>query len=216
MTPAQILSRARALFNEDSADLWSDDAARGFMWEGETIVASLIGGYETVDTSITTANGTAEYTIPADTLVLRRVTWNGVKLKKITLQELDTLEAPSYGGSLSTGNPTDYYEWGTVIGLYPTPTSAEQLKLWITKAPAEITSSSTAFSIHQMFHHDLTDYLLWKMYDKDDDTRGDKYQAQWERNLVKAERKYRDYQNRDRNLLVKNADISPETELGII
>jgi len=216
MTPAQIKASIRAQAYETSAAFWSDEEIYAYMWQAECEVAALVECTETTDSTTTTVSGTVEYAKPTDCLIIKRLTWDSVKLKKITLSDLDAMDGTGYGGTVSTGNPEFYYEHGANVGLYPTPTSAKTLKFWHIKQPTELTAASTTFTVPQLFQHYIPDYCLYRMYLKDQDDRANTHLKLWDENIGKAISKWKHSQHRDQYSVVRCEENNQVTSIGIV
>jgi len=188
MTPAQILSTIRNQIYETTAGFWSDDELRAYEWQGECEIASITECTEATDSSTTTVASTATYAIPSDCLYIKELTWDSYPLKCVDIRGFDALEMPSYGNTLTEGKPTHYVLKGSDVGLWPVPDSAETLMFYYIAEPAEITSSSTAFTIPQLFHHLLPDYVLYRCYAKDqDEGRANFHKRAWMEGIQRAQ-----------------------------
>ena len=218
MTPNQILNTIRNQVYETSPTFWTDGEVFAYMWQAECELAALIGCTQSTDTSITTVAGTQEYTRPSDALEISRVTWNYVPLKKIDLRDKDSLEFPSYGDSTNrTGNCTHFYEYGDLIGFWPVPPSASPVKIYYVKQPDEITASSSTFTVPQLFHHYIPDYVLYRMYAKDqDETRAQLHKQAWGEHIIAARQKWQSRTGKGRFSVVRDESQSQTTELGIV
>lgn len=216
MTPAQILSAVRNQAYEQDADFWTDSEIYQYMWEAECEVAGIVGCSEGTDTSTTTVADTQEYSLPSDCLYVLRAIWDQVKLKRIDLKDQDYLDGTLYGGTLTTGDPEHYYEFGNKLGLYPVPSSAKTLKLWYVKQPTQITVGSISFTIPLLFQHYIIDYVLYRMLLKDQDNdRAMIHKRLWDENVQKAIAKWELMREKDRISIVRDTDEYPNTSLGL-
>jgi len=217
MTPAQILASIRAQVDEATANFYSDNEIYAYMWQGECAINDEVECAEGTDTSITTVIGTAEYTKPTDMLFAKRVFWDKYRLQKIDFRELENQEGLSYGADIQSGQPYGYYEFADQIGFYPTPNAAQAVKIWYIKQPAVITSSSTTFTIPQLFHDLIPDYCLWRMWGKDqEENRAAFHKQQWEENLLAAKIRWAKYKKSDKIIVVKDSDRFPNSYAGMI
>jgi hypothetical protein len=188
------------------------------MWQAEIEVADEYDMYRTTDSTITTTASQREDTLPTGTMTIHRCEWNSVKLKKInTISDLDVVEGTAYGGLTVEGNPVYYYEHGDKIGYSPIPDAAQTVKLWLSKIPTEITSSSTAFSIKSQYGHYLIDYMLHRAYLKDDNVaKADKHEARWIKNKSQIAFLWSKVKDADKYIVTKTEDVYTVTEMGII
>jgi hypothetical protein len=217
MTPSQVLETVRNQVDESSANFWSDNEIRNYMWEAEKELASLVHCSEKYDASTLTVNGTAEYGLPTDCYFVERVVWNGVRLKKIDFRELELNEGFSYGKTIQTGLPDSYYLYAGKIGIYPTPQTAYQIKIWYQAEPAQITENTGTFTIDKLFHNYICHYVLWQMWSKDQESdRCAFFRKQWDADLAAAPVKWAEYKRGDRLFRVKDEDQFPVTNAGMI
>jgi hypothetical protein len=137
-------------------------------------------------------------------------------MKKITLRDKDAMQFNQYGGSDSSGNPYAYYEYGSVIGLFPIPTTEETIKYYYVAKPVDITSSSVEFSIPATFHPYLQDYVLSRAYLKDqDDVRSGWHYNVWQKSIIDCQHLWSRRKSANRFTTVKVEDNYPDTEIGI-
>jgi hypothetical protein len=217
MTPAQILASIRSQIDEATANFYTDNEIYAYMWQAECTINNEVECAESTDTSITTVNGTAEYTKPTDMIFAKRVWWYLMRMQKIDFRMLENQEGLSYGSTIQTGQPYAYYEYADKIGFYPTPNAAQAVKIWYIKQPVVLTSSSTAFTIPQLFHHLIPDYCLWRMWAKDqEENRAADHQNRWNLNLQIAKQSWAKYKNSDAIIVVKDGDRYPNTYAGMV
>lgn len=216
-TPPARLTVVRSKIYETTPGYYTDPEIYSYMWEAEKILAGRVGCCEATDSSTTTVAATKEYTRPTGVETIIRLTWDYVKLKKIDMTELDSAEGTAYGGVTTSGSPEYYYEFGTIVGLSPTPSAAKTLKYYYQKTPAELSASSTTFTIPDKYAHYLDDYCLYRMWLKDQDFNMAKsYLEIWENNLNVAETDWMKQAMKDRYVTVKDVDQMPGSDLGII
>jgi len=217
MTPAQILASIRAQFNEPTANFCTDAEIYQYLWEAETKINNTTECAESTDASINTIIGTAEYTLPANILFVKRVQWDYVRLKKIDFRELENQEGQSYGNPIAQAQPYAYYLYGSIIGFYPTPNLAEKVVMWTIVQPTLCNSGSTSFTVPQLFHHLFEDYCLYRMFSKDqEDNRAAFYKDNFEKNLQEAISSWNKSKSSDRLYMVKDGDRFPSVYPGMI
>lgn len=217
MTPQQVIDTVRAQFYEDSAKFVSDLELRTYMWQAELLLASLLECSETIDNATTTVAGTQQYLKPNDASHILRVEWDGVKLKKIDITDQDAIDGGGYGASLSQANPTSYYEFGDYVWLYPVPSSAEALTFFYIREPELPEATDTTFDVPAFVSKYIPDYVLYRMYAKDQDNgRAGFHQQLWEQGLDRAKGEWARIKRRDMHSVVRNEDYYPSTDLGII
>jgi hypothetical protein len=126
----------------------------------------------------TSVAGQQEYSFPENTISIKRVTYDGVKLKKITFREDDALTSLD-SDTTETGRSNFYFEWNETLYLRPIPdTSSLTIKIFSINEPQVITNTST-FEIPTVFHMATINFVLSEMLAKDKDFGA----AQYYRNL---------------------------------
>lgn len=216
MTPAQALTRTRTQLGETTAAFWSDAEIYGYLWEAECILTGKLG-LNQATSSHTTVTGTSTYTFPDSLLRVERLTYNGKKLKKASFTDRDYLDGTDYGSTADTGNPEMYTEWAQQVYLYPVPDAAQTLGWFFYKAPAEITTASTVFTIKdEAIQQMIPDYAVWKCSLKDQEiSRAERHKQSWEQNVLRAESMWSDKHQSDRISGVKDEDEYPGGFLGM-
>lgn len=216
MTPAQGISRIRTQINETTAAFWTDAEIYGYMWEAECLLAGKLGLFQAISAH-TTVTDTSAYTCPDSMLRASRITYDGKKLKRADFTERDYLGGMNYGSTVQTGKPVMYTEWGQSIYLFPVPDDSKTLNFYFLKAPAEIATASTQFSVRdESLQQMIPDYGVWKCSMKDGDmNRADRHQNAWEKNVLRAESIWSDRKNEDRILGVKDEDQYAGGNLGM-
>lgn len=127
------LEDIRALVRAELADpgskRWSDADLNRWINQGRREVARIALIFEAYDSSISTVGGTQEYSLPADFMEPKYVTWNDWPLGKIGVKDGIPKTVPQ-------GTPSDFYYWAGKMGLYPIPGSVASLKIWYYKVPS--------------------------------------------------------------------------------
>lgn len=85
-----------------------------------------------------------------------------------------------YDPSLSnTGTPTIWYEWGTVLYVYPVPqVSGDDITVYYVQLPAEVTNTSDVLTVPDTYFEVVVQYVLQQAYEQDDDWQGSAIKAQ--------------------------------------
>lgn len=87
-------------------------------------------------TTIAWLASTETYSLPSDFLIAQRVKWNNVPLGRLTKKQVDQIYPQQ-----ASWVPTNYYVYGTNIGMFPVPGSAGTITLAYTKLLPAITES---------------------------------------------------------------------------
>lgn len=165
--------------------------------------------------STTTVDGTQEYSLPSNTISIKRVTYDGKKLQRVNMREDDSLTLMN-SGTTTEGTPTYYYEWDDSIFLRPIPDTAATLKIYSYNEPSEVTTAST-LEVPTQFHMDIVEFVLSRMYAKDKDTQMAAYHRDNWNEAVKAAKKWARLRKRgDSMAAVQDENMLGVTELGSI
>lgn len=214
MTPAEIETAARRKYNSDGDSFWNTDEIMGLIYEGELEMArESINIEKTYTTS--SVIGQHSYSQPTNSISIKRIEYDGAKLERITFREDDTITNLK-STITATGTPIYYYEWSGLIYLRPTPDAVKTIKIFSYDMPQAV-SSSTTLEVPVQFHRDLVNYVVKEMALKDQNyNSADRYQAMWDKALVKVKTWTRRRKRGDEFQTVKNADDSAGTILGSI
>jgi hypothetical protein len=103
-------------------------------------------------------------TVPLQFIGEKRVTFNDVPLNRTTLLELDKL-----GAETSSGNPTHFYFWGSVMFLWPTPSTSGTLKIWYTAAVNAIGDMDSELPCPLIYHKDVVRACIMRAREQSED-----------------------------------------------
>ena len=208
MTPAEILSQARSQFDDPSSAFITDTEGYAYIWQGLYELCDKSDVRQISDTSITTVNGTSEYTMPSDFIKVQNMTWNGDLILRKNIEDFQA----TTGSNPSSGNPQWYQWWGKVLTLTPTPTSAQTVKIYGFGRPTKITAGNattdifTNDGIEEAYQQDVIDYVLYRMYYKDDDRKATEHLNLWELSLKRIELAQKQRDNMDAHNTVTTTD----------
>lgn len=149
MTKDQIVSQARRKINAQDDDFWSDEEVLIALKEVED---ELSLEAETIENTYTTSSvaSQAQYTKPANAHTIKRITYDGYKVKRITERQKDAI---GFGTNITiTGTPGYYMEFEDYFELYPVPDAVKTLKLWTLDEAGLLSSSSTTLSTPSKYH----------------------------------------------------------------
>lgn len=140
----------RRLAGEAAAQFWTDAEVNDAIHFGEQYVGQALLVPEKVSTFLT-VNGTREYTtLPAGTVHVKSIDYDGFRLQTINYAQTRDTTAKS-------GRPTHYYlsQRGRqiTVGLYPTPNAAKTVTALTVIEPTEMTADST--------HSEVPDTWIW-------------------------------------------------------
>lgn len=102
---------------------------------------------ETVDTSLSTADGTAYLTTPTTALIVRTLfnETSNMKLKNISWRKY--LDYTDRDTAASEGKPTEWVRSGTKIYLHPTPDAIYNTYVYFRQRPTVLSASNTTTAI---------------------------------------------------------------------
>jgi len=217
LTPTGVLNRVRDQAFESDAAFWTDAEIFRYMTDAERIIADRTNSTEAIGTSITTVAGTRSYSLANTVYDIMRVEYNGRPVKRISWRDFDTVAGLVDGGPTRQGRPVYYVVHARTLYFEPIPSEAKGVKIYHVKETTALTTSSTAFTIPRKLTHLIQDYILYRMYLKDDELQKANFHlGLWESALKEAEEQWNERSNLDRIRVVKVEDNYPQTELGII
>jgi hypothetical protein len=217
MTPAQVETYARDRYNAASSTFWSQDVIFKLIYQAELELATeclVIEGEP--DTSISTVANTVSYSFPSLCIGIKRVLYDGNKLRPIDFREYDALNL-SPSSTAPTGSPQYYAVWNSKLYLYPTPDAAETVTVYPYQEPTLLTTQSTSLSTPVRVHMKLVDYVVAAMAEKDGNYQmADRYRALWEKTKGLEKRLIAKRKRTDGYALVKTEENLPNTMLGVV
>jgi len=214
MTPTQIEEAARRRYNAVNDTFWSQDEIFQLIFDACQQMARECKIIER-SYSTTTVSSQQEYDFPTDTISIKRVTWNGIKLKPITMREDDGVTGLNMT-TTATGTPQYYWIWNYTISLRPIPNDAQTLKIWSYNQPSTLTSTST-IEIPSEFHMELVNYVVQSMAEKDSNFKAAQYYAlKWQKALMDAKRWVAKRKRSDSFPTVQDEEQLVESYLGTV
>lgn len=214
MTPTEIETSARNRYNSIGDSFFSSEEILALMWDACLDITRECNLIERVYTTSTVASQ-QEYAYPTSTISIKRITYDGKKLKPITMREDDAITGLNQS-TTSEGTPQYYFVWNDTIYLRPIPSSVATLKIFTYNEPSVLTISST-LEIPTQFHMDIVDYIVSEMAAKDSNLQFAKYYAdKWERSKLDIKKWQRKRLRGDSFASVQDEDQLIEGYLGIV
>lgn|SRR3990167_2822641 len=214
MTLSELETAAREQYNAVGDTNWSSSEIRTLVYGACLDMARKALVIEDVFSSSTVASQ-QEYSYPTNVISIKRVTYAGAKLEKISFREDDYLTGQNQA-TTSTGTPTHYAEFNNTIYLRPTPSAVGTLKVFAYVEPQALTSAST-LEIPTLFHMDLVDYVIGRMYAKDKDFNSAQYfQGLWDKHLLEAKKYVRTRYKGDAFAAVQDEEQLGQVGVGYI
>lgn len=204
MLVSEIQTRVKNLFGDTAGVQITDTMMLDWVNDGQKDICRKAECLEGSNTQNIVA-GTDNYAYPADFIKEQRLTVNGIKLTRVTMQALDQLY-PDRAVYALTGNPWYYFHWNRKFNLYPSPVSSATagLVVWYIRYAAEVTVGADTPEIPRAFHEDLVRYCFYRALEQDE---------QW----VPAQSIKQDYDARLLNTIydsqVEQADEYPSVRL---
>jgi hypothetical protein len=212
VTPTEITDAARDIYNASGDTFFADTQMFNWLWQGCHEFARKAWLIERIY-STTTVAGTADYSFPTYTLAIKRVTVNGRKLKRITHREDDSVTYQN-SASLVTGPPAYYTEFNSTIYLRPTPDDVYTMQVHSFDDHPPITAVTT-LSVPTLFHFDLVDHVLWRMFAKDKDIpNAQMHMGLWQQHVADAISFQKRKRRTDSFATVQCEETLPVTVLG--
>lgn len=216
MTPAQVEEQARRRYNAYADNFWTQDEVFKLIYQAEMILATEALVIEDKDTSITTVASTRAYSFPTGTIAIKRLEYDGEKLKLVDFREDDALTLNDASVTV-TGTPQYYSLWNDTIYLRDTPDSAETLTIYRYKEPTILTTSSTSLSVPTRCHIHLCDYVVAEIAAKDGNLSvSDRYWDRWEKYVLREKAWTAKKKRTDGFAVVKDEESLPETIMGAV
>lgn len=204
MNPSGVILSVRDQLYENTEGYYSDAELYRYLSQAEVLVANSVG-CTYFASGILTTGGIREYAKPSGSLYITRLSYDSYPLIKISQNDVDLLEGASYGKIAPSGNPTHYYETSSVVGLSSIPDAAKSLTFIYSKMPEPLTASSTTFSIPEQYADYLADYVLYRAFLKDQDSRAGTFLQIWESNLKQLKSDYKKSQRTNKTTVVKDS-----------
>lgn len=213
MTAGEVVAAARDLYNATSDSFFADTQMYNWVWQGCQEFAKKAWTIESTSTQSTVV-GTQDYVYPTNCIAVKRVLYNGKKLKRLTHRQ-DDAATLSNQNSTQSGTPVYYTDFNLTLSLRPIPDAVSTLKVYGYFAPTTITTAAAVLQIPALFHFDLVDYLLSRMYSKDKQWDAVSfYQGEWGRHLKDAVAHKARVKRSDSFATVQDEETLPVTIFG--
>ncbi len=214
MTPTEIETAARNRYNSIGDSFFGQNEILDLLWDACLDLTRECNLIERVYTTSTVASQ-QEYSYPTSTISIKRITYEGKKLKPITMREDDAITGLNQS-TTSEGTPQYYYVWNETIYLRPLPSSVGTLKIYTYNEPQQLTTSSS-LEIPTQFQMDLLDYIVSEMAAKDSNFTAAQYYAnKWEQAKMNIKKWQRKRLRGDSFATVQDEEAMIESYLGIV
>lgn len=167
MIAADVISRVKRSFGDESGAQITDDDILRWITDGQNEVAQLHGLLETQGTTYTVA-GIPDYDLPDALVALLSVYVADEKVKNLSTQEFDEYIRKWNDGNQNGVTTYVYTSWGNKISLFPTPQSQQTLVLKFTCFPAPVDSSASELNVPLRYHNRVVEYVMQQAYELDE------------------------------------------------
>lgn len=170
MNLSDVRTRVRELFGDTATVQLSDAMINSWANDGQLDVVRKTECLQAIS-QLDPVAGTEAYALPADFLRDKRVSLEGHKLRRLTLEQVE-MYFPHREVDNSSGTPHSYWFWEDKIYLYPIPstTGTDTIDLWYIKIPATLTGSDP-LTIPEQMHEDVVRFALCRAKEQDEDWR---------------------------------------------
>lgn len=219
-TQAQLLTRIRDRLDEATATMWSDDQLRTWINEGARDLARRTETLLDRDT-IPVIAGTREYSVPTDVLKINRAEYYVSATDSIyplEYRQFNAMDAVWHTQqAINSGTPIYFTTWGfppnAKVILYPTPSVAGTLRLFVYRLPAELATSTSAdanttVEVPAGWDDLVIDYVEYTALRRDRDPR-------WQEAKQLYEERINDFWNLSRELSDQGGVITPYSDYGL-
>lgn len=173
MTPTELVQFARQKYNAEGDSFFSDSEMYNLIYTAHLEFARTTLCIERVYTTDSVV-GQQEYSYPTNTIMIKRVTYDGVKLEPVTFRQDDWITGFN-SDTTASGTPKFYSMWNSTLYLRAIPDTADlEIKIFSYNQPQPILQTST-LEIPELFHMDTINYMLAEMYAKDKDFNASTY-----------------------------------------
>lgn len=214
MTPTEIETSARRRYNAVGDTGWSSQEIVDLIREGCLEIVRDCGLVIEKRFELTTTIGLGEYAFPEHANGIRRIQYNGKKLRNISMREDDTLTLENQLAT-DTGDTDYYWTWDRTIYLRPLPASAVLLEVFALCSEQTLTINSV-IDVPAVYHGSLVTFVVKEMASKDLNWKMfDRYDEKWNIDKQRIQAHIRRSKRADSFAIVKNEESMPYSTLGV-
>lgn len=194
LTVGDIIQRVERQFGDEAniqvekADIirWVNDAQREFALHNNLLQARAVASV---------VSGQTEYTLPLDTLTVRSIRHNGLKLKPITAQEAEEY----IEDTTATGTPDRFWSWAQRITLFPMPDTSitDGLQIFYSRQPKVVAVATDIPELPAMYHNRIVEYCLQKAYELDENWQAAEIKGAQVQSGIQELKGYQEWAERD-------------------
>lgn len=165
MLVSDIKRKAQRLFGDsDSYIIANQQDWWDWINECQVLIVRKTGALTGTDTA---AANTYPKNLPTDFIETKRVTYNGVNLLPIMIEDLDQLQIDL---TLNQDTPNFYFHWNNQLNLYPDPQSTDSLSVvhYYTRMPATIAADGSTPEVPVQYHEDIVRFCVMRAHERNE------------------------------------------------
>lgn len=214
MTPSDVMTSARQQYNAVGDTYFPDANIYNWIYQAQMILAKRADVIEQTYQTTTVA-AQQGYSYPSNTMMIKRVTVNGRKIKPISMRQDDAVSLQN-SASQQQGQPAYYFIWQNTINFRPIPDTTYTLQIWSFNYPSTV-SATSVLDVPAEYHMDLVDYVLYRMFSQDKNIEmAQLHKGHWEEHVKEAMSYRRRRLRADGFADTQSEDTLPTTILGAI
>lgn len=173
MNLGDIKTRVKRQFGDDAAiqiqdaDIvrWVNDAQREIANQNDDLLM--------ITATADVISGQSAYTLPSNIRLLRKIEYNGLHLKPLSLQDFsEYIDGYSNPKNYSQGNPLVYNIWAGQFTVFPTPSASAALvsgfTLYYLRNPVDVVNDTDNLEFPNGYHNHIFEYCLRMAYELDE------------------------------------------------
>lgn len=167
MNVVTVIRKARRSFGDDGSVFHSDADFIDWINDAQMQIARETNCLTGVSTA---AASTFPVAYPADFIRVRRLTYNGIALSMIAIEELDS----KYADLTDQDEPLFYYFVNNTICLFPDPLNSDSKSVVIqyAKTPTDVTLTVDPLTVPIHYHEDVVTWCLAKAHERNENWKG--------------------------------------------
>ncbi len=104
---------------------------------------------------------------------IQSIQYNGSKLRYMSFQDAEKFIDSEDPNRISEGTPQIWFDWGSVIQLFPTPpASNDAIKIYYTPLPTDVSALTSPLSLPDNYYNRIVDYVMARAYEMDENFSG--------------------------------------------
>jgi hypothetical protein len=215
MTLSEIEEAARNRYNAIGDNNWSEDEIIQLVYQAALEITRDCGILIEKKFQTTSIDGTGEYSFPEQAASIKRITYDGRKLKEISMREDDALTLENQL-TTDTGDPADYWVWNRTFSIRPIPSvDGDTIEVFAICNEQSLVAGST-LDLPERFHGSLITFVVREMSAKDLNwAMYDRYDKQFQDEKLAIRKAVRKDRRGDAFRMVQVEELLPYNSTGI-